>query len=503
MFEVREVDLAGRIGRLYTKSGTIETPAFFPVIDVARQEVNLEEVRDVGFNQIITNAYLLLKRYGEKVAEEGIHRFLGWDGVVMTDSGAYQILQYGEVAATQEEIIDYQVRIGSDISVILDIPTGDVDRASAERSVRITLERARRAVEHIRDTPNLWVLPVQGGRFLDLVEMSAREASRLEGYSVYAVGSPTVFLERYKYRTVLKIASVARRNLPLGKPVHLFGAGHPLIIPYAVALGMDLFDSASYILYARDGRVFTDYGVERLERLHYLPCTCPHCAKRSPQELLEMPSRERTRILALHNLCMIKKYLDETKQAIKEGRLWELLEAVSRHHPSAYESFHTVAENLDLILKVSPRLRGVIRGVRGYSVESLSNPKLYYYRSKILEMRYKPKVSPHSRVILAPYPSSIEECSPPRLSRDPYVIYYHPLLGVVPMELCGVFPTIHVHWPSETPGGSMLSRMVEDVVSYTRRLIEDLKVEILVDARDPWGVRDRIRKGIVAGSGGS
>ncbi|MCE4628349.1 MAG: tRNA guanosine(15) transglycosylase TgtA [Desulfurococcales archaeon] len=493
MFEAREVDLAGRIGRLHTAHGTIETPAFFPVIDLERQEVSLEDISRLGFRQVITNAYLLLKRYGREPAEKGVHRVLGWDGIVMTDSGAYQILQYGSVDVSLEEIVRYQAEIGSDISVILDIPTGDTDRATAEWSVEETLRRARRALALIRDTKNLWVLPVQGGRYLDLVEKSAREARKIPGYSIYAVGSPTVFLEKYDYYTVLSIVAAAKRNLPPGRPVHLFGAGHPLIIPYAVALGIDMFDSASYILYARDDRVFTSTGVERLDRLHYLPCECPHCSRYTPQELLAMEKRERTRILALHNLCMIRKSIDETKQAIKEGRLWELLEALSHHHPSTYESMHAIVENADYIYRFSPRVRGVVRGVRAYTSRSLANPRLHYYRYRVLGFKYEPRLNNKKTLLLAPYPSDIENCPRPDPASEIYILLYHPVLGVVPSELCGVFPTIHVHWPERAPERGLLSQMVRDVVGYVSRVLErHPEMRVVVDARDPWGVRKDI-----------
>ncbi len=471
MFEVREVDLAGRTGRLYTQHGVVETPAFFPVIDVYRQEVSLEDIRKSGFNQIITNAYLLYKRYGEKLVEEGLHNFLGWDGAIMTDSGAYQILQYGHVDVSQEDIIRYQASIGSDISVILDIPTGDTDRRTAERSVEITLTRAREALRLIEGTSNLWVLPIQGGKYLDLVEGSARRAWELPLYSIYAVGSPTVFLEKYDYNTVLRIVAAAKRNLPPGKPVHLFGAGHPLIIPYAVALGIDMFDSASYILYARDDRVFTDYGVERLDRLTYLPCPCPECYGVTVEELMEMDKRKRTRILALNNLCMIKRYIDMTRQAIREGRLWELLEALSRHHPATYESLHVITENIDYIMQFSPRVKGVVRGIRAYDEISLNNPRLAYYRRRVLGLEYIPRVSGARVLLLREYPEDIEDCSPIP-GRDVYVVYYHPFLGVVPQELCGVFPTLHVHYPSAGLPGSIVRRMVDDVVSYVVDLME-------------------------------
>lgn len=96
-FEILDKDLAGRIGRLRTRSGIIETPALFPVINPMKQVVTLNDIADIGFNQVITNAYLLKRHYGDLVREVGVHKLLNWDRPIMTDSGAYQLLMYGRL----------------------------------------------------------------------------------------------------------------------------------------------------------------------------------------------------------------------------------------------------------------------------------------------------------------------------------------------------------------------------------------------------------------------
>src|SRR3972149_4959378 len=124
-FEVKEKDLLARIGKLKTKSGTVETPLLFPVINPSIQPIPPKRLREkFGFEAVITNAYILRKRFQNRPIDEGLHKFLDYNGVVMTDSGAYQILVYGGVEVSQAEIVEYQERIGSDIATILDIPTG-------------------------------------------------------------------------------------------------------------------------------------------------------------------------------------------------------------------------------------------------------------------------------------------------------------------------------------------------------------------------------------------
>ena len=485
MFEVRDVDLAGRIGKLYTRHGVVETPAFFPVIDPARQEVELEAVREAGIGQVITNAYLLYKRTGG--APVSIHEYLGWKGPVMTDSGAYQILEYGGVDVTQDEIVEYQARIGSDIAVILDVPTGDVDRRRAEASVEETLRRAREASRLITKSPEtIWVLPIQGGRFLDLVERSAREAGRLPGYSMYGIGSPTVFLDRYQYDVVVDIVYTAKRLLPAGRPVHLFGAGHPLIIPFVVALGVDTFDSASYILYARDGRYITEYGVYRIEDLDYFPCDCPVCRRYTPKDLLEMSKEERTRLLAIHNLHVISRMVRRVKQAIKEGRLWELLEEVARRHPAAQAAFRRFRKYHRYLELHTPVSKGRVRGLRAYGFESLWNPKLTRLQARALA-RVGPPRGPRRAVLVRL--SKAGSC--PQDSDDTHYAIYDYYVGVFPSALCGVYPTIHVDYGGVDP---LVAKHLDDAVTaYVHRLRERGYKEVEVRGA-PWHLARRLAR---------
>ena len=124
-FEIKEKDLLGKIGKLKTKTSTVETPLLFPVINPSNQPISSKRLKEVfGCQAIITNSYIIKKRYKNIPLEMGLHKFLDFDGAIMTDSGAYQILVYGEVEVSQKEIVAYQEGIGSDIATILDIPTG-------------------------------------------------------------------------------------------------------------------------------------------------------------------------------------------------------------------------------------------------------------------------------------------------------------------------------------------------------------------------------------------
>jgi len=180
----------GRIGLLHTHHGAVETPLFLPVISPTRQIVKPREMKErLKCKAVMTNAYLLLKRWFPKSVSQDLHQRVDFDGVIMTDSGAYQLLEYGRVHTDAEEIARFQEDIGSDIAVVLDVPTGDVDREQAAETVNKTLANSRKALEVVSHSRTLWVGPVQGGSHIDLVEYSARESSKM-GFDIHALGSP-------------------------------------------------------------------------------------------------------------------------------------------------------------------------------------------------------------------------------------------------------------------------------------------------------------------------
>ncbi len=361
-FELRYKDLGGRVGRLETRHGPIETPTLFPVINPFKTGLTLEEIKNAGFNAVITNAYIIWRRLGGRASD--VHRLLGFEGPVMTDSGAYQILQYGDVEVGPGEIVEFQRRLGSDIAVILDIPTRlNADRSEAELGVHETIRRARMLEK--REGDPLWVGPIQGGRFLDLVRLSAREMSKL-GFDIYAVGSPTGLMEAYDFSTVLKMVLVARKVIGPEKPLHLFGAGHPMFIPFMAAVGVDLADSASYAIYASEGRYMTPHGTYRVDELAELPCSCPICSRYTARELRSLRGQERFRALALHNLYVLASELKRVRQSIMEGSLWELLEERSRVHPSLYNAFKVLKDEVRYLERYDPVRGPQVQGIFFY-----------------------------------------------------------------------------------------------------------------------------------------
>ncbi|MFQ6053496.1 MAG: tRNA guanosine(15) transglycosylase TgtA [Candidatus Bathyarchaeia archaeon] len=401
-FEVRDRDLLGRIGRLRTKGGAVETPVFLPVVNPVSQPIPprrmMEEFR---CRALITNAYLIKKHFDEPGLE--VHRLLDYGGVVATDSGGYQVLVYGDVEAAPDEIIEFQKRIGSDIAVILDVPTGwDVPRARAEWTVEETLRRARAALPLIEGDGALWVGPVQGGGYLDLVERSARSIGSMP-FQIHALGSPTQVMERYLFTVLVDMIMAAKLNLSPDRPLHLFGAGHPMMFSLAVALGCDMFDSAAYALYARKDRYLTLRGTVRLRDLRYLPCSCPICQRYDAIELKEMLKGERIKALAEHNLHVSMTEIDTVKQAITEGTLWKLLETRSRAHPSLASALKHLKIYRDALERGSPSHKG--RGIFIFDSASLARPEVTRHIRR-LETNYRPPEAVDTLLMVAAPTSS-------------------------------------------------------------------------------------------------
>jgi 7-cyano-7-deazaguanine tRNA-ribosyltransferase len=449
-FEIKDKDLLGRIGKLKTKSCTVETPLLFPVINPSIQPVPPQKLKDTfGFEAVITNAYILKKRFGDKPATQGLHRFLNFDGAIMTDSGAYQILVYGEVEVNQPEIVEYQEQIGSDIATILDIPTGwKITQQQATTTVQETLKRAKAFFKTKTRDDILWVGPVQGGRHLELVAESAAEMSKLP-FQIHALGSPTEVMENYRFDVLADMILTAKKHLPPERPLHLFGAGHPIMFSLAVALGCDLFDSAAYALYARENRYMTENGTWRLSELDYFPCQCPKCSAATPQEVLAKPQKERETFLAEHNLYVCAAELKRVKQAIKDGRLWEHVEMRTHAHPALFTALKKLKNHTDFIEKHSPASKK--SGLFFYSHVDLARPEVTHYKKRLQE-RYCPPQNA-SVLLLVPqtrkkpfhkaYEFKTVKQATKRLgelAEKIHICFYAAPFGVIPIELDEVYP---------------------------------------------------------------
>jgi 7-cyano-7-deazaguanine tRNA-ribosyltransferase len=360
----------------------------------------------------------------------------------MTDSGGYQVLEYGDLEVGYEDIASFQAGIGSDLAVTLDRPTGyPQSRRTAEESVEYSLRNAIATIGEYGDRETVWIGPVQGGVYQDLVSKSADSLWRA-GFEFLALGSPVQVMENYMFTDLVKMVVAARRPVPYSLPLHLFGAGHPLTMALAVALGCDTFDSASYILFARNGRYMSHDGVLSLEMMKHLPCSCPVCARTSVKDLQEVDARERVRLVATHNLYILREEVEACKEAIAEGRLWDLAEDKSMVHPKLRDAFVELTKHRDLLVEGTPLLKD--RGLMLRSEEDLERPELISAAKRLGSVLGRtsreavlitswdsvPIGKKRHRIVGAPGKS------------DTYRI--HPALGVYPAELDFVYPFTQV-----------------------------------------------------------
>ena len=394
-----------------------------PVVNPNIQTIKPSELRKFGAQAIITNSYIIYrkKELRERALRDGLHSLIGFDGPIMTDSGSYQLSIYGELEINNKQIVEFQRDIGSDIGVPLDIPTPpDVSWMRAESELEQTLAREKEALGLKKDM--LLAAPVQGSTFPELRERSARELSQLD-FDVYPLGAVVPLMESYRYSDLADVIVASKKGLSPAAPVHLFGAGHPMMFSLAVALGCDLFDSASYALYAKDGRYMTVRGTYHLEQLQYLPCSCPVCSSHNVRELMESQLREE--LLARHNLYVTFEEIREIKQAIHEGNLWELVEYRSRGHPKLLSGLmHTLSQHSEWIEQFQPLSRATFF----YSgPESSLRPEVLRHKNKLKNLNIKGKVLIRNR----------------RLQNEDdfdWVLDFKPPFGPYPVELKETYP---------------------------------------------------------------
>jgi 7-cyano-7-deazaguanine tRNA-ribosyltransferase len=493
-FEIRERDLLGRIGRLETKSGAVETPLLFPVVNPSIQPIPPKKIGEVfGCEALITNAYILKKRFQNQPAERGLHKFLGYNGVVMTDSGAYQILRYGDIETTPKEIVEYQEKIDTDIATILDYPTGlKITRKHAEKTVNTTTKNAKQLFRTKTREDILWVGPIQGGRYLDLVAKSARQMRKLP-FNIHALGSPTEIMQQYRFDLLVDMIVTAKMNLPINKPLHLFGAGHPIMFSLAVALGCDLFDSAAYAIYARNNRYMTPNGTHRLEELDYFPCPCRKCTKTTPKAVSEMPKKQKQTFLAEHNLYTCQAEIKQIKQAIKNGRLWEHLQTRAHAHPTLLQALKKLKKYEDFIEKHSPATKK--SGIFFYDHTDLVRPYVVRHRKKMAGQYSPPKeakillLMPQTRT--KPFSKSKELKPIAKLLRATFkqhqnkihTCFYAAPFGVIPIELDEIYP-LSQHETTLPLDKETIEYVTKQTVNYIKNT--NYKIIILIDDTENW-----------------
>jgi len=352
-FSVLRSDGRARYGILKGTHGLTETPCFMPVGTLgAVKGLTWESVREMGYHLVLSNVYHLYLRPGLEVIREagGIHRFIGWNELILTDSGGFQVFSLGKLMKLSEEgvffkshidgsehtftpefVVRFEEEIGVDIGMVLDEctpypATYDYAKHSMERTVRW----ARRSIEARTTEKTALFGIVQGGVYDDLRLRCVEELVKMP-FDGYAIGGLSVGEPKEE---MYRITEIVAPKLPPDKPRYLMGVGTPIDILEAVERGVDMFDCVMPTRNARNGTLFTSHGKVNIKKAKYKrdftpldpECDCYTCKNFTKAYLrhLYVSGEVNSVILnTIHNLHFYSKLMEKIRKAIREGRFSE------------------------------------------------------------------------------------------------------------------------------------------------------------------------------------
>tara|TARA_B100002049_G_scaffold160054_1_gene119743 strand:- start:2261 stop:3448 length:1188 start_codon:yes stop_codon:yes gene_type:complete len=355
-FQLHHTDGAARAGELQTPHGKALTPFFMPVATQATVKgLTAEEVRDVGAQVVLSNAYHLYLRPGVETVVKlgGLHKFMGWDGPILTDSGGFQAFSMGPLREVSDVGIRFRSHIdGSEHNFTPELATANqeglapdiamcfdqcIAYGASEKQVRQAMERTHRWAQSCFDAHQSSATGaasgqvlfgiVQGGTFPEMRDESARAISAIPFHG-YAVGGLAVGENKEDmYRFTGQVAEV----LPEDKPRYLMGVGSPEDLVEGVARGIDMFDCALPTRVARNGSLFTPEGRVDITKARYAEqqgpldetCDCYTCRDYSAAYLRHLFRAKELlglRLASIHNLRFVLALMERIRASILEKR---------------------------------------------------------------------------------------------------------------------------------------------------------------------------------------
>ncbi len=352
-FELLAVDGPARHGRLHTPHGAVDTPVFMPVGTQATVKgLTPRQLTEAGVQMILGNTYHLALRPGDEIVAElgGLHRFMGWGGPILTDSGGFQVYSLAAmrmvtddgvtfrshvdgamVELTPERAVAIQEHLGSDVAMCLDeCPPAGAGHDALDTAVRRTIRWAGRCrAAHRRADQALFAI-VQGGTDLGLRAECAAALAELD-FPGYALGGFSVGEGPAAMRGALPASAGL---LPPDRPRYLMGVGRPRDILDAVAAGLDMFDCVLPTRNGRNASAFTVEGPLRLRNARHRRdpaplesgCSCYACRHFSRgylHHLFQTGEMLGPTLLSLHNVAFYQRLMGSIREAIRRGRLAE------------------------------------------------------------------------------------------------------------------------------------------------------------------------------------
>jgi len=311
-----------------------------------------EELKEIGSGIILANTYHLWLKPGDEVVKHagGLHKFMNYDGPILTDSGGYQVfslakpkdisedgvkfknhLNGDELFLTPEKSINIQQNLGSDIVMSFDECVGwPAERKYVEESVERTLRWAKRGKDVFRHDNQILFGIVQGGEFEDLRRHCAEELVKMD-FDGYSVGGTSVGEDK---PTMYKMVGYSTKYLPENKLRYLMGVGDPIDLIENVMRGIDIFDCVSPTRLARHGHAYTKYGKINIKNSKYIEdftpidetcdCyACKHYTKAYVRHLINVKETFGARLLSIHNIYYLTNLMKQIRENIKKGTMEE------------------------------------------------------------------------------------------------------------------------------------------------------------------------------------
>ena len=352
-YNLKHQNKQARYGEITTNHGPVKTPVFMPVGTQATvKTLTNEQIEETKSTIILSNTYHLWLRPGEDIINKagGLHKFMNYQGPILTDSGGFQvfslankkdILEEGvifkshidgkKLFLTPELSIQIQNKLDSDIAMSFDecIPFPayyNYAKESTERTIRWA-KRGKKV--HKNDNQSLFGI-IQGGEYQDLREYSAKETVKLD-FDGYSIGGTSVGEDK---KTMYKMITDGIKYLPQDKPRYLMGVGDPIDILEGVERGIDMFDCVLPTRLARHGNAFTRTGKINLKNNQYKEdfssiekdCDCYTCQNYSKSYLRHLIVAKETlggTLLSIHNIRFLNKMMEEIQESIKQDKYME------------------------------------------------------------------------------------------------------------------------------------------------------------------------------------